>query len=397
TPKPALISHRRICRSSSNYQCLTSLKQEDRYYVALPLFHSAAGFALGAIIQTGATIVLKKKFSASQFWPDCRRHKVTVIHYIGELFRYLIAQPPNKLDAEHNIRVAIGGGLRKDIWLEVAKRFKIPLIADTYGSTEGVTWTFNLSNKPGALGRLSPLLNKLQPNAKALVQFDYALAIPIRDKDGRCIKVGVGEPGLFIGKVPDNLVQNGQFKMYLSSPEANEAKLVRDAFEPGDIYMNFGDVMVLDKDYFLYFQDRIGDTFRWKGENVSTTEVSNVITALEFVQDANVYGVEVPGKEGRAGMVALTLNEGHKLGPKELKELYEHVCQELPSYARPIFVRHLENAVVTSTLKQQKFGLVKEGFDLSKVKDPLYYLDIEKRTYSPLSASDLSKFLSSKL
>ncbi|BFY97261.1 hypothetical protein BsWGS_00301 [Bradybaena similaris] len=396
-PKPALVSHRRICKSSSNYICLTSLNSEDRYYVALPLFHSAAQMALGATIQAGATIVLKKKFSASQFWPDCRRHKVTVFHYIGELFRYLIAQPPNKLDAAHNVKVAIGNGIRKDIWLEVSKRFKIPLIAEFYGSTEGITSTFNVSNKPSAVGRLSPLLNILDRNAKALVKFDYATASPIRDKNGRCIKVGVGEPGLFIGKVPDHLVRNGEFQMYQSSTDANESKLVRDAFHTGDIYMNFGDVLMLDKDYFLYFQDRIGDTFRWKGENVSTTEVANAITALKFVHDANVYGVEVPGTEGRAGMAALIVNEGQKLGPKELKELYEHVCEELPTYARPLFVRLLDNAITTSTLKHQKFGLVKEGFDLNKVKDPLYYLDTENHTYSPLSASDLAKFLSSRL
>ncbi|BFY97262.1 hypothetical protein BsWGS_00302 [Bradybaena similaris] len=397
TPKPALISQRRICKSSSNYIGLTSLKPEDRYYVALPLFHSAGGMALGSIIQTGATIVLKKKFSASQFWPDCRRHKVTVFHYIGELFRYLIAQPPSELDAVHTVRVAVGNGLRKDIWLEVDKRFKIPLIAETFGSTEGSTATFSVSNKPGAVGRLSPLLSKLEGNTKALVKFDYATALPVRDKNGRCIKVGVGEPGLFLGKVPDILVQNGEIKVYRSSTEANEAKLVRDAFLPGDLYMNFGDVLVLDEDYFMYFQDRIGDTFRWKGENVSTTEVANVITAVEFVHDANVYGVKIPGTEGRAGMAALILNEGQKLGPKELKELYEHVSKELPSYARPLFVRHLNNAVMTSTFKHQKFELVKEGFDLNKVKDPLYYLDTDKHTYSPLSASDLAKFLSSRL
>ncbi|BFY97264.1 hypothetical protein BsWGS_00304 [Bradybaena similaris] len=397
TPKPALVSHGKICRSGSITKCITSLTPEDMYYVALPLFHSAAGMTLHATIQTGSTLVLKKKFSATQFWPDCRRHKVTVLHYIGELFRYLIAQPPSKLDTEHNVRVAIGNGLRKDIWLEVSKRFKIPLVAEFYGATEGVTATVNMSNKLGAIGRLSPLLNKLDPNAKALVKFDYETARPLRDKNGRCVKVRRGEPGLFIARIPDLLLKKGEYQVYLSSKEANESKLVRDAFVPGDVYMNYGDVLVLDKDYFMYFQDRIGDTFRWKGENVSTTEVANIISALTFVHDTNVYGVEVPGSEGRAGMAALVLNEGQKLGPKELKELYEHVCEELPSYARPIFVRHLDNAVMTSTFKQQKFDLVKEGFDLNKVKDPLYYLDTEKHTYSPLSASDLAKFLSSRL
>ncbi|CAG5125299.1 unnamed protein product, partial [Candidula unifasciata] len=261
TPKPALISNGKLCRIGITTRCRTSLKPEDRYYVALPVFHTAAWMALYACIQTGATVVLKQKFSASQFWPDCRRHKVTVIHYIGELFRYLIAQPPSELDTQHSVRVALGNGLRKDIWVEVSQRFKIPLIAEFYGATEGIAAVFNISNKPGAVGRLSPLLNKIDAYPKALVKFDYATAVPLRDKNGRCIRVSVGEPGLFIAKVPENLIQNGQFRIYQSSAEANEAKLVRDAFEPGDIYMNFGDVLVLDKDYFLYFQDRIGDTF----------------------------------------------------------------------------------------------------------------------------------------
>jgi solute carrier family 27 fatty acid transporter 6 len=279
----------------------------------------------------------------------------------------------------------------------VNKRFKIPLIAEFFGSTEGVTLLLNVSNVPGAIGRLSPLINKLDADPKVLVKFDYATAEPIRDKNGRCIKVAIGEPGLFLAKVPDNLVVDGKFSVYRSSSEANEKKLVRNAFQDGDIYFNYGDVFSLDKDYFVYFQDRIGDTFRWKGENVSTTELANIISSLEFIEDANVYGVKIPGSEGRAGMTALTLMTGQKLGPKELKELYDHVCQELPTYARPLFVRLLDQAVITGTFKQQKVALADEGYDLVKVKDPLYFLDTENGTYSSLTTKDLAKFLTSKL
>ncbi|BFY97259.1 hypothetical protein BsWGS_00299 [Bradybaena similaris] len=396
-PKPAIISQRRAisigCRT-----LLAGLTKTDVIYTVLPLYHSAGGgLGLYGSIVTGAMMVLKKKFSASQFWSDCRRYDVTFIQYIGELFRYLLAQPVSTLEGEHKVRVAFGNGLRKDIWLEVDKRFKIPLIAEFFSSTEGTGMTVNFFNKPGAVGRLSPLLKKVNDNSIALVKFDYSTALPIRGPNGRCISVTVGEPGLFLTKIPEVLLQGGEFSPYRSSRDANEKKVVRDVIEAGDMYFNFGDVLTLDKDYFLFFQDRIGDTFRWKGENVSTTEVANVITAIEFVHDANVYGVEVPGNEGRAGMVALTLNEGYSLGAQELKSLYDHVCEELANYARPLFVRHLDEAVVTGTFKQQKFDLINQGFDLAKVTDPLYFLDAERKTYSPLTANDLPKFLASRL
>ncbi|XP_005113163.1 long-chain fatty acid transport protein 6 [Aplysia californica] len=396
-PKPVFINHAKAQGIGTALR-LVNLNGSDKLYTVLPLYHSAGGGIgfFGAVIP-GATMVLKKKFSASQFWSDVRKHEVTVIQYIGELFRYLIAQPPNKLDAVHKVRAAFGNGLRKDIWLEVNKRFQIPEIAEFFGATEGTTLLLNLANKPGAIGRLSPFLSMLDPDPKALVKFDYGTALPIRDKNGRCIKVGIGEPGLFISKVPDILVQNGRFDVYRSSKEANDKKLVRGAFKDGDIYFNYGDVFVLDKEYFLYFQDRIGDTFRWKGENVSTTEVANVVTGASFLEDANVYGVSVPGHDGRAGMAALTLKNGCSLGRQELKELYDHVCGQLPTYARPLFLRHLGEAIITGTFKQKKGDLVGEGYDHNKVSDPLFFLDAQKETYSPLSPSDLGKFLQSRL
>ncbi|BFZ01882.1 hypothetical protein BsWGS_04921 [Bradybaena similaris] len=396
-PKPSIISQYKAIGLGC---CMASvdLSNSDTIYLVLPLYHSSGGGIgfFGALV-TGARIILRKKFSASHFWSDCRQHDATVIQYIGELFRYLISQAPNKLDAVHKVRVAFGNGLRRDIWLEVVQRFKIPLIAEFFGSTEGVTMTLNLANRPGAIGRMSPLMSRLEADLKVLVKFDYATAQPVRDMNGRCIKVALGEPGLFLVKVPDYMISNGTFTMYRSSSEAIEQKLVRDAFSPGDLFFNYGDVFYCDKDYFLYFQDRIGDTFRWKGENVSTTELANIISVLKFVHDANVYGVTIPGSEGRAGMVAVTLNEGCQLGPQELKELYEHVCGQLPVYARPLFVRLLDAAVVTATFKQQKVQLMNEGYDLNKVKDPVYFLDIEKATYSRLTDKDLTKFLSSKL
>ncbi|KAH9520445.1 hypothetical protein Btru_060803 [Bulinus truncatus] len=396
-PKPAIISHERTLMISSYLQ-VVDLSNTDVLYIVLPLYHSTGGgIGLYGAIATGATIVLRKKFSASHFWSDCCQYNVTIIQYIGELFRYLLSQQQTKYETMHKVRVAFGNGLRKDIWEKVVKRFKIPNIIEFFAATEGVGSLLNVSGVPGAIGRLSPLLNKIDGNIKALVKFDFATAQPIRDKNGFCIKVSFGEPGLFIAQVPKTLIENGTLTVYRSSKEDNEKKIVRDAFVKGDLWFNFGDVFIMDKDYFIYFNDRIGDTFRWKGENVSTVELSNVLTTVPFIEDANVYGIKIPGHDGRAGMVAITTSHGTLLGEKELKELHDHVCDQLPAYARPLFLRHIKEAFLTGTFKQRKVELMNEGFDLSKIKDRLYYLDREKSTYSMLTSNDLSKFLTSKL
>lgn len=396
-PKPVFINQAKV-QGMGTALFIVDLRPEDKVYTVLPLYHGAGGgIGMAGTIITGATMVLKKKFSARQFWSDVRKHNVTVIQYIGELFRYLVAQPPNKLDAVHNVRAAFGNGMRKDIWLEFMKRFKIPLIAEFFAATEGVTLLINMSNKPGAIGRMSPFLNMLDPEPKALVRFDLDTAMPIRDTNGRCVEVKIGEPGLFIAKVPEALLHDGKFDVYKTSGDANEKKLIRNAFKDGDLYFNYGDVFVMDENYFVYFQDRLGDTFRWKGENVSTTEVANVVTGVSFLEDANIYGVTIPGHDGRAGMAALTMKDGYSLGAKELKELYDLVCNELPQYGRPIFVRHQREAIITGTFKQKKVDLIREGYDLNLVKDPLYFLDTAKQTYSPLTPTDLHTFLQSRL
>ncbi|PVD19595.1 hypothetical protein C0Q70_20085 [Pomacea canaliculata] len=397
-PKPAFISQGKGTGISLVLQAV-KLSAEDVVYTCLPLYHSSGGgIGLFGVIERGATMILVGKFSARNFWSDCRKYGATVIQYIGEIFRYVLAQPPHELDGVHNIRAAMGNGLRKDIFKAVQERFKIPLICEFFGATEGMTMLINIANRPGAIGRLSPLLSKIDPDVKALVKFDYTTAQPLRDKNGRCIKVKIGEPGLFLSKVPDLIRQTKEtVHVYKASEEANEKKLVRNAFVDGDLYFNYGDVFSLDKDYFLYFHDRIGDTFRWKGENVSTTEVANVLSLLPFISDANVYGVQVPGHDGRAGMAAITLKEGNKMTEAQLKQLYQLCEDDLASYARPLFLRVLSQAVLTSTFKQQKFNLVQEGYDLTKVTDPLYYHNSSAQTYSPLTAQVLPTFLQSKL
>ncbi|RUS79194.1 hypothetical protein EGW08_013052 [Elysia chlorotica] len=399
-PKPVILSHLKTLGVANVCGHMAGMSRDDIVYCVLPLYHNTgANMTVGAALLPGATVVLRKKFSASHFsashfWSDCRRYKVTVVPYIGELLRYLLSQPQSEHDGTHNIRVVFGAGLRADIWSRFLERFKIPKVIEFYGATECTAFLANFSGKPGAVGRLSPLLNKLDADNKVLVKFDVNSVLPIRGKDGFCIPVKRGEPGLLLSKVPEFLLGKD---LYKASAEANEKKLVRDVFVSGDVYINYGDALVQDKEYFVYFYDRLGDTFRWKGENVSTLEVANAMTSLPFVEDANVYGVTIPGNDGKAGMASVSLVQGAELGSAELCSLYRHVVKELPGYARPLFVRHIPEACVTGTFKNRKVDLAQEAYDVDRINDPVYFLDHRNQTYTRLTSKNRSQFLMSKL
>ncbi|KAK6179982.1 hypothetical protein SNE40_012216 [Patella caerulea] len=393
-PKPTFIQQLKAQAIGSTHYVL-SINENDILYLVLPLFHSAACMSLWSALNAGATVVLRKKFSASHFWQDVRKYNVTIFQYIGELCRYLLAQKPSELDRKHKVRAIIGNGLRKDIWTEFQTRYGIPFICEFFAATDGNTLLFNASNKPGAIGRLSPFMRRLEPNPRRLVKYDYNTAEPVRDKNGRCIEVDrPGEAGLFISFIPPEARNK---PIYRAAAEATAKKIIRNAFVDGDEYYNYGDLLYRDKDYFLYFNDRIGDTFRWKGENVSTTEVANILTNVDFIQDANVYGVSVPGQDGRAGMAALTLTKDTNLSPEKLKKIYDYCEKELPRYARPIFLRNLEEDILTVTFKQKKNNIVKEGFNPMEIKDRLYFRDEQSRTYIPLTADVYPKVLKAKL
>ncbi|ESP00513.1 hypothetical protein LOTGIDRAFT_206138 [Lottia gigantea] len=392
-PKPVHIQHFKVY-AFCNVLYAFSITPEDILYNTLPLFHSAGMYNLCSGLNVGCTIVLKKKFSAHEFWEDVVRYNVTIFQYIGELCRYLLSQPPSPLDSKHKVRAIIGNGLRKDIWTKFQTRFKIPLILEFFAATEGNTLLFQLSNKPGSCGRLSPFIQKLEPFPRRLVKYDYDTAEPLRDKNGRCIPIKPGEVGILLSGV-NPLTKD--LPMYKASRAENDKKIVRNAFVDGDEYFNYGDLLYLDKDYFLYFNDRIGDTFRWKGENVSTTEVANILTDIDFIHDANVYGVTVPGQDGRAGMAAITLYNDSELTTKQLKVIYEHCEKELPHYAVPIFLRVLKEDILTVTYKQKKRDIVKEGFDPLSVSDALYFRDSKRATYIPLTTDLYPVILKSKL
>ncbi|OWF46903.1 very long-chain acyl-CoA synthetase-like [Mizuhopecten yessoensis] len=395
-PKPAIINQAKGIATSKMYS-LFDYNEKDVVYVVTPLYHSAAATnCFFNSIDTGATMVIRKKFSASHFWEDVRKHNVTVIQYIGELLRYIVAVPKSPLDGVHNVRVAYGNGLRPDIWKEFQSRFKIPWIMEMFGATEGTAAIVNTTNKLGAIGRLSPLANVMAavgfPMVR-LIKYDLIEDAPVRDKDGRCVTIRPGEQGLFISPIPDT-----HTGFYKGPKEMDEKKILRDVFVKGDFYFSFGDLVFLDRDYYIYFRDRVGDTFRWKGENVSTREVCDALSTIDFIHDVNVYGVHVPGTEGRAGMAAIALNDRDAdVTSDMLRAIFQKCHQELPSYARPVFLRFQRDFIVTQTMKHRKVELVHDGFDPSKVTDPLYFIDNKNKTYSSLTTSVAGQLPLSKL
>ncbi|XP_078572756.1 long-chain fatty acid transport protein 2-like isoform X1 [Branchiostoma floridae x Branchiostoma japonicum] len=374
-PKAAKVSYARMVYASMFFG-LSGATKDDVVYCALPLYHSAAlCIGLAGTVETGCTWVLRRKFSASKFWDDCRKYNVTVVQYIGELLRYLCAQPKRANDKDNQVWGALGNGLRPEVWSEFQERFGVSDVVEFYAATEGNVGFVNLLQKFGAIGYASPLMRKLRPCN--FVKYDVATGEPIRDENGHCIETKPGENGLVIAPI----TQRTFFDGYAGKKALSEKKILRDVFKKGDGYFNSGDVLFMDTDYFVYFVDRLGDTFRWKGENVATTEVSQVLSEHEPIQEANVYGVKIPGYDGRAGMASIIVRPDHSL---DLPKLYEHVTQYLPSYAVPRFLRMQQAIDVTGTFKQKKVASVEEGFDPRQVVDPLYFMDSISKTYRPL-------------
>lgn len=374
-PKAALVNHERILMASY-LQSMSGIHSDDVIYIYLPLYHSA-GFLMGlcGAIERGITVVLRRKFSASNFWSDCRKYNVTVIQYIGEIMRYLCNTPKKDNEKDHRVRVALGNGIRADTWADFLERFGDIHICECYGATEGNIGFVNYVGKVGAIGRENFFQKRFV--SYALIRYDTEKEEPVRDSKGFCIKVPTGETGLLVGKIS----KMAPFSGYAKNEQQTEKKKLKNVFETGDLYFNSGDLLRIDDEGFVYFQDRIGDTFRWKGENVATTEVSDNLIAVDFIEEANVYGVKVPGHEGRIGMAALKLKENMDF---DGKATYQHVKSYLPSYARPRFIRIQDDLVVTGTFKQMKVKLAEEGFNPAVIKDPLYFLE-ENKGYVPMT------------
>ncbi|XP_041838380.1 very long-chain acyl-CoA synthetase-like [Melanotaenia boesemani] len=374
-PKAAVINHERVW-TVSFLQSIAGVRSNDTIYIYLPLYHTAA-FLMGlcGAIDKGMTVVLRRKFSASNFWNDCRKYNVTVIQYIGEVLRYLCNTPKKDNDKIHKVRVALGNGIRGDTWDEFLERFGNIHICECYGATEGNIGFVNYVGKVGAIGR-EHFLHKMS-HPYALIRYDTEIEEPFRDSRGFCVEVPKGETGLLVGKIG----LRTPFTGYAKNEQQTKKKMLRDVFVKGDLYFNSGDLLKIDNEGFVYFQDRIGDTFRWKGENVATTEVADNLLTVDFVEEANVYGVKVPGHEGRIGMAALKLKENMNF---DENTMYQHVKNLLPSYARPRFIRIQDALAVTGTFKQLKVKLAEEGFNPTVIKDPLLFLD-DNKGYIPMT------------
>ncbi len=380
-PKAANINHYRILLASYGFAGMMNTKPADRMYDCLPMYHTTGGVvATGALLLKGGSVVIREKFSAREFWDDVVRYECTMFQYIGELCRYLANSPPNPNEARHKIRLACGNGLRPDLWQSFQSRFRIPHILEFYGATEGNVNIFNCEGKPGAVGRVPWFAAHRFP--VAVVRFDVDKQQPVRNAEGLCERCAPNETGEVIGRIVNDPSKPGnRFEGYASTAQ-NENKILRDVFEKGDTWFRTGDLMRQDERGYFYFVDRVGDTFRWKGENVSTTEVAEAINAVPGIQDANVYGVAVSGRDGRAGMAAITCK-----GPCDLAVLYAHLSKDLPDYARPVFVRVQSELDVTSTFKQKKVDLVREGFDPATIKDPIYFNDPAAKAFVRIDAA----------
>ena len=377
-PKAANFSHTRILFMMSGFVGALRPRPDDRIYNPLPLYHSTGGVcAVGIAFFSGGALILKRKFSVHEFWEDVHKYGATMFDYIGELCRYLLNAPPSPLERGHKIRSITGNGLRPEIWREFQSRFAIPRIVEFYGATESNVAMLNYDGTVGAVGRVPDYMEWLLPSR--VVRFDVEREMPVRGPDGLCIECAPDEVGEAVGGISTR--PGRQFEGYTNRGES-EKKLLRDVFKKGDVWFRTGDLMRRDEHGYFYFVDRIGDTFRWKGENVSTGEVGEVLAAAPGVREANVYGVAVPGMEGRAGMAALVVD-----GDFDMEALPARLKARLAAYARPLFLRLSPQIAVTGTFKQRKVELVRDGFDPSVIPDPVYFLDPDSGRYELLTAA----------
>jgi fatty-acyl-CoA synthase len=357
-PKAARVTHARARTYMRAFAGCTEATEKDVTFNVLPLYHSTGGLVgVGPALLNGGRLVLRKRFSSTNFWPDVKASGATLFVYIGELCRYLVNAPETPGERDHKLRLAYGNGMRPDVWEEFQPRFNIPRVLEFYGSTEGNVSVFNFDGKMGAIGRVPGFLKK-QINIR-LVEFDLDTELPVRGSDGLCRLARPGEIGEAIGLIADD--NRHDFSGY-ADKAASQKKVLTDVFKKGDRWFRTGDLMRQDRQGYFYFVDRIGDTFRWKGENVSTAEVEQRLADAPGVKEVVAYGVPVPGQEGKAGMVAL-VSDG-KFDPAAFAEW---VDRELPPYARPCFVRQLKAADTTGTFKYRKSDLVADGFDPDRV------------------------------
>jgi acyl-CoA synthetase (AMP-forming)/AMP-acid ligase II len=375
-PKASITTQMKLYRASLQFGInVMTLSDEDTYYCSLPFYHSnALLIGLGSCLISGATLAVRRKFSATAFFDDCRKFNATAFLYIGELLRYLLALPENENDRNHNVEKILGNGLRPDIWMQFKERFGINRVHEFYGASEGNTGFVNIFNFDKTVGWAPK-----SGSAWTVVDFDVDADAPTRDNAGFMQRMNVGETGLLISKIDEQQPFDGY-----TDKQETEKKILRDVFEKGDEWFNTGDLVVLQKHGHIQFGDRIGDTFRWQGENVATTEVESAVMRWPQIQDAVVYGVEVPGRDGRCGMMFVNMKPGETL---DKDGLAAQLRENLPPYAVPRFLRIGSKVDVTGTFKFQKSVLKRESYDGTALEDEVFFLPPGQDDWTQIDAT----------
>lgn len=385
-PKAANISHYRLLEWAYWFAGMIDTRPEDIMYNCLPMYHSTGGVvAIGALLVHGGAVVIQEKFSVSQFWGDIVSNQCTLFQYVGELCRYLLNSPSEPYECNHQLRLCCGNGLRGDVWAAFQQRFMVPRILEFYSSTEGNVSLYNCEGKPGAIGRIPPFLAARL--SVALIRCSET-GEPIRNEAGLCSRTAPGETGEAVGRIAGGAdARMSAFDGY-TDPIASRQKVLRDVFAPGDAWFRTGDLMRRDSSGFFYFVDRAGDTFRWKGENVSAAQVADVASGCPGVKQAVVYGISVAHADGKAGMAALLV------GPDfNLSQFSDHLAADLPEYARPLVLRICASLPMTGTFKPITAQLAAEGYDPDRIADALYFSDSRRNAYVPLDRARYAAIL----
>ena len=383
-PKAAVLTHGRFMKAYAGVGLASlQLRSSDRVFICLPFYHATAmAVGWGSVLAGHAALVLERNFSATRFWDIVRSQGVTAFCYVGELCRYLLALEPSGQDKDHGIRLMFGNGLRPNIWKGFKQRYGIDKVFEFYGSSEGNVGFLNMFNFDNTVGFTTV--------PYAIVEYDLEQDEPVRYADGFMRHVRKGEPGLLLGEITDSSPFDGY-----TDPEKTEKTIMRNVFKEGDAWFNTGDLMRHQGFRHAQFVDRLGDTYRWKGENVSTAEVENALAAHSAILDGVAYGVEIPGTNGRAGMACVRLKPGAEF---DGEALYQQLVKTLPAYAIPVFVRVTQELETTGTHKYKKTDLKAQGFDISQVSDPMWlclpkggrYQHLDKSLYDSIANGALS-------
>ncbi|EMC91214.1 hypothetical protein BAUCODRAFT_318665 [Baudoinia panamericana UAMH 10762] len=395
-PKGVIIMAGRHLNTAQAMATYLKLKPGDKFYTCLPLYHGAAqGLCITPVIYSGAAVTLGRKFSHKTFWPEVSASRANRLQYVGELCRYLVNAPPHPLERAHNVHEAWGNGMRPDVWEAFRKRFNIPLIHELYAATDGMGATFNRNYgdfSRSCIGVRGLIWHRVMGNNEVRAKIDPDTEDIVRGKDGFVIKAGVNEPGEVLHRVDPTLAE-AAFKGYFNNQDASKKRWLKGVFEPNDLFFRSGDVMRVDADGRVFFVDRLGDTFRWRSENVSTNEVSDILGSFDQIAECSVYGVAVPHADGRCGCATIVPAASTSVESFDFARLAEHVISSLPRYAVPLFLRLAPELAYTGTFKIQKGQAKREGVDIDLIekagsKDRLYWLPPGSKTYVPFGRKD---------